>query len=474
MTSKRELDYIGTYGRADRFGVEVKLPTWRFETHRMWIERLLRQATEVGLVFLVVTSFEQLAVYYCQAVTSTDTLTSPLLFLSFHDYERRWQELASLLSRDVLESPVFGAPRDAAEPPAESEEWRAQEVQQALLHRPLRFDRLEQTALSLYGSWKDKRLELHSGFQRGVVWSLEEQSRFVESVLLRIPLPPVYLAEQGAEGKSKWIVVDGRQRLLSMFYFMDGRFTLRGLTLLSQLNGMRFADLDSRLRRRFEDAPITTIVIESGSDPEAVSAVFQRLNPAWSAHKVRRALQSGPGLTMIERLAAPDGLFRRLLGTTRSIRNSQAEEWVLRVLAFFDQGPEAYSGFMADFLTHELARLNGMSEDERAVLEERVLRALEWTQRVFGDEAFHRFNPGTEQYSPAIDPALMDVRVWGFDAVSADWQRRAEEVRARARKLQSDLLFIDALSHGAERVSRVRMRFDLWKRMLLDVASHHA
>lgn len=128
-------------------------------------------------------------------------------------------------------------------------------------------------------------LDLRRVFRPEVVWSPEAQSRLVESVLLRIPLPAILVAE-GRDGSLR--IVDGLQRLTSLFQFLDGDIALVGLRLLPELDGKRFRDLEIRMRRRFEDTTITVTMLGSGADRRLVADLFDRMN-AWAPLSVEEA-----------------------------------------------------------------------------------------------------------------------------------------------------------------------------------------
>lgn len=105
--------------------------------------------------------------------------------------------------------------------------------------------------ISLYQKWKKGKLILQPDFQRHFVWDKKKASRLIESVLLKVPLPVVYLAE-GID--SKEYVIDGQQRLTSFFSFFDDKFPpedtafkLTGMSVFKELNGKKFQELDENL-----------------------------------------------------------------------------------------------------------------------------------------------------------------------------------------------------------------------------------
>lgn len=130
-------------------------------------------------------------------------------------------------------------------------------------------------------------LDLHRAFRSQLVWSRDAQSRLIESVLLRIPIPPLYVAE-ALDGRTR--VIDGLQRLDSLFRFLSGELVLEGLRLLPELDGKRFRGLENKVRRRYEDTPLTVMILAANADPILAVDLFDRMN-LWKplrADEVRR------------------------------------------------------------------------------------------------------------------------------------------------------------------------------------------
>jgi len=333
--------------------------------------------------------------------------------------------------------------------------------------------KVERTIFEMYRRWDNNEgvLDLQPDFQRGFVWDVQKQSNLIESVLLRIPLPVVYVSEESEE---ETLVIDGQQRLTTLFRFMNNEFLLRNLRLLPELNGKAFRDLDGKLQRRFEDTPITAFSIQPGSDPRIKFEVFQRLNEgavALTAQEIRNCLLRGPGLQLVQRLAAPGSAFRIAAGEKRNFARMRADELVLRCLAFLDQGPANYRGDMLEFLNVELRRLNTTTAEHRNRLASRFDDAVATVASVFGPNAFRR-----NTYSPALNAAIMDVLVAGFphDIPSSRWVERKAAVRIAFLKLLATLQFADAISYSTGDTARVLRRFDLWNKVLHDVANNHA
>jgi rubredoxin len=123
--------------------------------------------------------------------------------------------------------------------------------------------------------YRKGRLDPRPEFQRYQVWPRNKQSRLIESILLSLPIPLIYLAEE--EKGAGTVVIDGQQRLLAIFNFIDGKYPLRGLGPLSALEGSYYGELDDELQARIDDFALSVVEIKRESDPEIRFDLFERL-----------------------------------------------------------------------------------------------------------------------------------------------------------------------------------------------------
>jgi Protein of unknown function DUF262 len=138
--------------------------------------------------------------------------------------------------------------------------------------------KLERSILEMHRRKAASTLDLRRGFRSDLAWSSVAQSRLVESVLLRIPLPAIHVAE-ARDGSMR--IIDGLQRLTSLFRFLEGNLALEKLGLLPELDDKRFRDLDIRMRRRYEDSPLTVMILGAGADPSLAVDLYNRMN-SWA------------------------------------------------------------------------------------------------------------------------------------------------------------------------------------------------
>lgn len=210
------------------------------------------------------------------------------------------------------------------------------------------FETLVQRAMS-----NPPKLILNPDFQRKYKWDSEgwgRASKFIESCLMRIPLPSCYFAETAGGAH---IVIDGVQRITTILRFMNDEFALEELTVFKKLEGKKFSQI-GRYRSDLETTTIRCIVLRNENPQELITEIFARLNQgavSLSDQEIRHALFPSDFDELLQELAQRPiiqnfGLGRR--GTAR--RDSrEAEELVLRFFAF-SESSETYEGNLSSFL----------------------------------------------------------------------------------------------------------------------------
>lgn len=191
------------------------------------------------------------------------------------------------------------------------------------------------------------RISLSIEYQRKYVWDLAKASRLIESLLLNVPIPVLYFAE---DETGTYEVIDGLQRLTTIKNFLENEFALSGLSVLTELDGKRFRDLTPKDRRRLENRTIRCIVITEDSNPDIKFDVFERLNTGaamLTAQELRNSVYRGPFNDELKRLAAEEA-FTELVGTT-SNRRMDFEELILRFFSLVE-GLENYKPALRQFL----------------------------------------------------------------------------------------------------------------------------
>ncbi len=196
-------------------------------------------------------------------------------------------------------------------------------------------------------------------FQRGYVWSLKEASRFVESLLLGLPVPSIFLSKEPET--QKLLVIDGQQRLLSLRYFYDGiwpstrkEFALKGVP--SKFEGATYKSLPGDDRRRLDDSIVHAIVVkqdEPSDDSSSIYHIFERLNTSGMSltpQEIRTAIHHGEFSDLLEDLNTLED-WRSVYGPVNRLMRDQ--ELILRFLALYysaEQYHRPMKGFLNDFM----------------------------------------------------------------------------------------------------------------------------
>jgi uncharacterized protein with ParB-like and HNH nuclease domain len=139
-------------------------------------------------------------------------------------------------------------------------------------------------------------LDLQPQYQREYIWSLRTElpSRLIESLLLEIPIPPIYF---GKVASGRLEVIDGQQRLTTMINFVSNKFRLQRLQRMGSLNGKLFRDMTEEHQNKVLDAPIRSVVIDAGHNTELRYEIFERLNRgsmALNEQELRNCVFRGP------------------------------------------------------------------------------------------------------------------------------------------------------------------------------------
>ena len=243
-----------------------------------------------------------------------------------------------------------------------------------------------------------KTIELDPSFQRRDAWSPIRKSRFIESLMMGLPIPQIVLAEKkGKQGQ--FIVIDGKQRLLTLQQFARNAgsivpaLALEGLTTLKALNGKTYEQLEGEAKfadhlEAFRNQPIRAVVVKNWPDENFLYLVFLRLNTGsvpLAPQELRQALHPGPFLTFAnERSASSIGLQACLRIDKPDFRMRDVE---LMVRYYgFTEFMGSYHGNMKVFLDDTCKELNKRWDAKEAAVRnsaEELEKAISESMKVF-------------------------------------------------------------------------------------------
>jgi hypothetical protein len=180
-------------------------------------------------------------------------------------------------------------------------------------------------------------------YQREFVWDTKRQSKFIESVMLGLPIPYIFiasLAKDISQDEGRAEIVDGSQRIRTLHAYINDQLILTNLEKLSALNGFRFTDLELSRQRKFKRQPIRVIELSEKADEQVRRDIFERINTGSEelrAMEKRKGIFSGPFYEFIGD-CAQNSLFDELCPISYvKQRREEAEEMVLRYFAYADR-----------------------------------------------------------------------------------------------------------------------------------------
>lgn len=379
----------------------------------------------------------------------------------------------------------FGRPAIIQPAPFDEIEMELPKEEEPEAHIPARriyTDQGDPEVDSLWGKYHRGKLVVQPDFQRHFVWDSLKSSRLLESALLDIPLPVIYLSEE-ADGKE--YVIDGQQRLTSFFAFMDGKFPsgkefrLGGLRVFPDLNGKSFAELPDSHQDKLRYYKIRAITFTKDSDANLKFEIFERLNTGavtLNDQELRNCIFRGPYNDLLKRLSENDD-FRYLLGIDQPEKRMKDVELLLRFASFYHATYLRYSPPMRTFLNHDMEKYRALSSDESKRLEDAFKNAVWIIKSLLDKHAFKRYYKGDIKnkngyWEPnKFNASLYDILMYQFATTDKNtvYQNLDSIREALIHLMTEDPEFIASIELSTSSVQAVTKRFDKWRLMVQDL-----
>ena len=295
-------------------------------------------------------------------------------------------------------------------------------------------------------------------FQRDFIWHKDKQSKLIESVIMRIPLPVFYLAE---DNEGRVVVVDGLQRLSTFYSFVSDKLKLR-LPNRSDLDKKLFSELPAKFQNRIEDCNLIFYVIDSKVPERARLDIFERVNGGvpLTRQQMRNSLFMGKATRFLKE-EAHSKVF--LQATGRSLRKStmRDREFVNRFCAFRLLTAKEYRhNDMDEFLAESLRRMNRHTDESLDRLRCAFRKGLENNYALFQNNAFRKHSQDQE-HRGILNASLWDVMSTGLARYTKERVvARANSIRKAFFRLLEEEEFNRAISYGPNDTNRVRYRFE--------------
>lgn len=331
----------------------------------------------------------------------------------------------------------------------------------------------------LYNQWKRDKIIIPD-FQRNYVWSMNQASRLIESFLMGLPVPAIFLYV-GSES-NKFLVIDGQQRLKSVFYFMDGffgeavevgntntnleklnkrkQFKLSGLNEKSKYYNLLFSELDDKDKERLNDCVLRAFVIKQidPDDNTSIYHIFERLNTGGtllSNQEIRNCVYSGRFNNLLHELNEYPN-WRKVF-TKGDLDNRQADiELILRFFAL-QEGLSSYTKPMKEFMSTYMSKKRFITEVEFESKRALFIDTIDKIINSLGNRPFH--------VRRGLSSSTFDAVMYAF----SECKEVPLDIKSRFNKLCEDPTFIKHTTRATSDPDGVRVRIDLAKSYLFGV-----
>ena len=307
----------------------------------------------------------------------------------------------------------------------------------------------------------NEEIDLQPEFQRDFVWDINRASLFIDSLLIGLPIPSIFLGKSKEDETYK--VIDGQQRLKSVYFYMKGKFITNGQELIFGLrklenrdwNGKTYDELDEKYKRRIRNAVLNTTIIEDiDSNPRLVHDIFHRLNTGGMSltdQEVRNCVYNGTlNNKLIDLNKNKD--WRQLLGKTYPDRRLRDVEMVLRFYALLDS-LNSYKPSMREFLS------NFQDKNKKVDIEEHLFEeVVKILNNNIGVQAFRVLSTVNKSVCDAVMVSIAQIIIEGKDIKDLDNNHN---------KLVKDEEFIRYVTSGTSAETSVKNRITIARNYFL-------
>lgn len=328
------------------------------------------------------------------------------------------------------------------------------------------------TVETIFKQMEKGNFNLTPEFQRRDAWDNVKKSRLIESLLLGFPIPNLVLTV-GKEGESanKFIVIDGKQRLLAIQQFLRNEYPLKNLANCEELNNKYYKDLSENNKDRLDNYSIRSTVITNWVNSEILYSIFYRLNSGslpLSAQELRKALIGSEFINHVEEFLEDKiskSKFNSLFKTETDKRMKDTE-LVLRFMAF-QKDLNKYNGKLKEFLDtttmdfQNSFKINKL--DEINDLLEKFEFSIQTTVSIFGEDSFKKYNGSN--YEKNINRAIVDIMAYFFADASINTLllEHKDEIKSSFEKICiENQEFQNSINARVSSTSAIFKRIDIW------------
>ncbi|MBD1394943.1 DUF262 domain-containing protein [Mucilaginibacter glaciei] len=335
------------------------------------------------------------------------------------------------------------------------------------------------TVETIYNQIKQGNIELNPKFQRRNAWTDEKRSRLIESLILKLPVPEIVLAESHEE-KNKFIVLDGKQRLLTIAGFIEhetykywDKPILRDLKLKPKLNNMSIEllsqDINRESYRAFQNSDIRCTVVFNQTTDDILYEIFYRLNSGavpLSMQELRQSLRKGEFSDFLMESTEKIGPLHRVLGIDQPDKRLLDAEILLKFISY-RMYLSKYNGNLKKFLDDTLVVLNKEWETTHSIVSRLYLEldlGIELLSQITGMD-----NIGKYYNENRFNRNLFDVQIHFFSQLSENdinQINNAKYLKGFEELSKQDNAFRKSMVSSTNTKKSVAIRFDLFRQLI--------
>lgn len=331
-------------------------------------------------------------------------------------------------------------------------------------------------------------IKIDPEYQRRHRWDDKTSSKLIESLILNIPIPTIYISQdvdvdvETENNEFRYSVIDGQQRLTAIKTFLKNKFQLEGLNTLEELNGCFYKDLPPFLTRRLEERSIKCLRIDSTLDAQVKLDIFERLNSGsvkLESQELRNAVYGGKFNKLIKKLSRNED-FKTLLQinqddseTNNKVKKMEDVEITLRFFALIENRYLKFKktkerGFI-NFLDEAMLEFNKLEEEFLNQMKDDFEKTMKFIHTIFGSSIFSKlkFDEGTKELKTQskFNIAVYDAfAVAIHDALSEGL--KIENKKEELINLFRDNEFYDSISGSYLDTKKLKYRIETTKKIL--------
>lgn len=325
----------------------------------------------------------------------------------------------------------------------------------------------------------DKKIKLNPEYQRKYRWDDVKSSRLIESLILNIPIPFIYLSNDVdidsdvTDEDGYYSVIDGQQRLTAIKNYLEDKFALTGLGIISDLDGLKFSQLPDFLKRRINDRTINCLRIDSTVDETVKFDVFERLNTGsvqLTSQELRNSTYGGPFNKLLQELSKDQTFIALTHFSKKRIDKMDDLEFILRFFALTGGRYKKYTPLMSNFLSRFMQQHQNDQPEKIQTFRKQFLSAMQRIARHLGTEAFAKKNPSgsNRKLASRFNAAVFDAVVISDDDIYRLDKHYKQNARAEFDKLFDNEAFITATRGSITDANALKTRITLAERAMID------